>query len=426
MYEARDGTYAYATTYVYDGNGNRLRKLEGVAGAVTSYSYNVADELLRVQPPAGPPTTFLWDANGNQAEENTGGDRTTYTWDWENRLSRLQQPGGSVETYAYQENGYRVLRATQNSSTSFLWDQDNLLQDRRLDAGIEAHYTDLPGYWGGLSSVFGGGSSRFYASDVNQSNVLLLNSATNVVGSCLLTSFGVQILSVGERLDPYSYIGILGYSSDNDMRSYVRARYMAVNLGRWISRDPLNTPPAQSLRAGIGRQSPDHPYLYASGNPLRFQDPTGLHGVTIANCSNWQKMRIEQAMKHICRRACCAQAAYESSSDAFGGAVGNCYSGICDGSTTMTIRCTGNGSFHCARPFGGGKPCAITGRKGPMYLCDRFWEERGCPPLHCTIVHEIVHACGTMHTGADQRISAVLKCYPDCTTASSSSHNQAR
>ncbi len=155
MYEARDGTYAYATTYVYDGNGNRLRKLEGVAGAVTSYSYNVADELLRVQPPAGPPTTFLWDANGNQAEENTGGDRTTYTWDWENRLSRLQEPTGGVETYAYQENGYRMYAASPGSRTSFLWDENNLLQEREASGALEAQYTDFPGYWGGLASSRG-------------------------------------------------------------------------------------------------------------------------------------------------------------------------------------------------------------------------------------------------------------------------------
>ncbi|MBI3911832.1 MAG: RHS repeat protein [Armatimonadetes bacterium] len=64
-----------------------------------SDSTRAGDELTRVTPPVGQPTTLTWDANGNLLAENAGGQRTTYTWDDENRLTNLVYADGTRETY---------------------------------------------------------------------------------------------------------------------------------------------------------------------------------------------------------------------------------------------------------------------------------------------------------------------------------------
>ena len=69
----------YNTTYLYDPAG--IRTVKNASGALTSYSYNVANEITLLAPPTGQPTTSIWDAIGNLLSENAGGQFTSYSWD---------------------------------------------------------------------------------------------------------------------------------------------------------------------------------------------------------------------------------------------------------------------------------------------------------------------------------------------------------
>ncbi|MCA9056830.1 MAG: hypothetical protein KDA75_23565, partial [Planctomycetaceae bacterium] len=64
--EHRTGSNAYRNTFTFDPAQNRLVKNEG--GAVTTYSYDAANQLDVARTPTDR-TTYLYDANGNQQIE---------------------------------------------------------------------------------------------------------------------------------------------------------------------------------------------------------------------------------------------------------------------------------------------------------------------------------------------------------------------
>jgi RHS repeat-associated protein len=265
VYEARDGEYAFATTYVYDGNGNRLRKLEGIEGAVTTYSYNPADALLVVELPTGQLTTMDWDASGNHIEANTAGERTTYQWDWENRLSGTLAPDGTVETFSYFPDRRRVLSETGAEKTLFLWDHDNLLQERDSAGTLSVQYVNTPDIWEGVASRYQPTGSTFYAPDLQASVGMLVRPDGVVETMYVFTAFGNLLNSASLVGNPYAYKGILGYYQDYLDRIYVRARYLQPDLGRWLSRDP---DPDAFASGDL--------YRYVRQNPVTHDDPSGL------------------------------------------------------------------------------------------------------------------------------------------------------
>ena len=72
----------------------------------------------------------------------------------------------------------------------------------------------------------------------------------------------------GATDNPFRFGGLYGYWRHMAEPVYVRARYLNVVLGRWLSRDPLPDRDA-------GQQA----YLYAAGNPVTWVDPSGLRCV---------------------------------------------------------------------------------------------------------------------------------------------------
>ena len=127
--EARSGTYAYNTSYVYDPNGNRLQKYD--SGALTQYSLNSANELTLVTPSSGAPTTNSYDVVGNLTGANTGGALTTQIWSPENRLLSYADSAGNNEQYLYSDDGLRKKRVSGATTTRFTYDETALLLENR-------------------------------------------------------------------------------------------------------------------------------------------------------------------------------------------------------------------------------------------------------------------------------------------------------
>jgi RHS repeat-associated protein len=261
--EQRSGANTYDTSYQYDPVGNRLVKDD--SGALTTYSYNVADELTLIQPPTGQPTTMSWDANGNLAVENAGGGLTTHTWDDENRLIGIAYPDGKLHTYAYAVNGLRQRKETEQGTAIFVWDGQTVLLETGADLVTQVHYTDSPGYWGGLVSQRRSGATSFYGFDLQTSTRVLVSSAEQTTDAYDLKAFGEELAATGATTNTLRYAGQFGYYRDSDERLYVRARHLEVTRGRWSSRDPY----------GWVLDEPNA-YAYVRNAPSRWADPTGL------------------------------------------------------------------------------------------------------------------------------------------------------
>jgi len=79
-------------------DGNRLVKNE--AGALTTSSYDAANQLINAIATSGT-TTFTFDGAGNQQIELGPSGTTTNVWDYENQRTEVLLPSGARETITY-------------------------------------------------------------------------------------------------------------------------------------------------------------------------------------------------------------------------------------------------------------------------------------------------------------------------------------
>ncbi len=114
--------------------------------------------------------------------------------------------------------------------------------------GGDDTYTDSPGMWGVLVSQWqsaqlidswDAAGSSFYGYDSQSSTHLLTNASGLVTDNYAYRSFGTEWQSGNGIRNSYRYVGQYGYYRDSTAMQYVRSRYLDVQAGRWVSRDPL-------------------------------------------------------------------------------------------------------------------------------------------------------------------------------------------
>jgi RHS repeat-associated protein len=266
--ERRSGANAYAITYGYDGVGNRARTVS--SGSPTTYLYDAANQLTRSQAAAGI-TTNTFDGAGNLARSAApSNQRTTNSWDGENRLMRAALPSGTVNTFAYSGDGQRVQKQDSSGTTKHVWDAQNILLETDGGNSVQLVYSLEPVVYGNLISQRHGGVTSFYLFDALGSTSQLAGTTGTVTDSYLYRSFGDAISAAGTTLNPFRYIGQLGYYFDTDLlHQYARARYYAPALGRFLSRDQFGP-------YGLGS------YVYATNDPVRYADPSGMNPLLTA------------------------------------------------------------------------------------------------------------------------------------------------
>ena len=76
-------------------------------------------------------TTFSYDNNGNETEENAAGSRTTYQFDNENRLVSVLFADATRSSYTYDGDGLRRSAFEAGGTlTTFIWDGDDYLMEK--------------------------------------------------------------------------------------------------------------------------------------------------------------------------------------------------------------------------------------------------------------------------------------------------------
>jgi RHS repeat-associated protein len=270
--EQRSGSNGYNITYTYDPVGNRLSEING--GVRTTSSYNAANELSRTQVVAGI-TTYTSDAAGNLlASRNPSNQRTTNTWDFENRLTQVALPSAIVDTFTYNGDGQRVQKIDSTGTTKHVWDGQNILLETDGSNIIQVVYTLQPVLYGNLISQRRSGTTSFYLFDGLGSTTQLVNSTGTVTDSYLYDSFGDALLTSGSTVNPFRYVGRVGYYMDVDTAPYyLRARYYTPGIGLFLSRDPIGI---FSAEANL--------YCYVGNRPTFQFDPSGLLALKVCVC----------------------------------------------------------------------------------------------------------------------------------------------
>ena len=281
--ERRSGASGYANTFTYDGVGNRTLKNAGATR--TTFSYDVADQLVYSQAVAGR-TSYVYDNAGNQQiERPPTGSRTTTVWDNENRPTLYRLPDTSLVTMSYNGNNRRVTKQTATETVKFVWDPaaDAYLAEFNGSNVLQATYSQEPVQFGRALSQRRSTTSSWYHTDALGSTQALSNSSRVTSDTYLYDAWGNPITSTGTTVNPFRWVGNVGYYFDFDTGLYyIRARTYQPTIARWTSADPLFYMLAKAGAWGAFTKNPIgfngsewNLHEFVSSRPLALVDPSG-------------------------------------------------------------------------------------------------------------------------------------------------------
>ena len=177
--------------------------------------------LTSLQPPTRRhwATTYTFDGAGNLLTTLAPGSQlTTNTWDVDRtHTTNVALPSGIVNSMTYNGDGQRVQKQDSSGTTNHIWDMDNILLETSASNIVEAVYTLEPLFYGNLISQSRGGADSFYLFDALGTARQLVSFAGSVTNSCIYDSFGNAILSTGSAVNPFRFVGRIGYYWDSDV-----------------------------------------------------------------------------------------------------------------------------------------------------------------------------------------------------------------
>jgi RHS repeat-associated protein len=243
-------------TYTYDSVGNRIIVNETTAS--DRYFVNVVNEYTQVGA-----KTFTYDADGNLTGRTDPSGTTTYAYDVENRLVSATTPTNGVWRFTYDAFGNRTAVIENEITNSYLIDPGGMgdVAAEYQDNGIlVARFDDALGL---VSRIDASGNAAYYGYDACGHTRQVTDSAGNVVNSYDYDAFGILLATQETIANPFQYVGRFGVMTDANGLQFMRARYYASDMGRFIGNDPTHY------------QGGPNFYVYAANNPLTFIDPTG-------------------------------------------------------------------------------------------------------------------------------------------------------
>jgi RHS repeat-associated protein len=231
---------------------------------------------------AGSTTTrnVSFDADGNNTGHTGGPSTRTLAWDEADRLKTATVDGVTVAKYWYDPSGERTQKqsAANNGPTTFYFNQFLVIDGaKRMTKHIFAGETRI------ASKTEGSGVTTvksFYHPDHLGSTSYISDKDQKLVQHELYFPFGERWADTNEIVGTVSARDHLftGKELDRDTKLYyMGARYMDPHTSSWMSADPVL--PAFTYGApagGVFNPTNLSLYTYASNNPIRLTDPTGL------------------------------------------------------------------------------------------------------------------------------------------------------
>ena len=289
--EKNGSTSIVSRAYGYDALGRVVsRTLEAgfpLATPSSTSTFNAADQIVSG---GALSSTFTADADGDRLTDKSASGTSSYTWDGRGRLQAVSA-AGTVTDFRYDFNGNLIQKqvasgGVQGSSVEnyILDDLTNVVKQDKVGVGGVSFLTGRR-----IDQTFAmvsGGNPVFPLVDNLSSTVALTNGSGNVTGNVYYEPYGKTTESGATDL--------LEFTSRQQVAQdlyYVRARYLDVRNGRFMSQDPrasgeairtftvtsATTPPLTSIPSGwIPVSSAGRPTSRSARSTSRSSE--GLHG----------------------------------------------------------------------------------------------------------------------------------------------------
>lgn len=258
------------TDYSFDDFGNRISMTDGTV--TTSYTYDLNNRLYESNEVNGDITTntkFFYDNNGNQITkavmvnqpyvEGMLGDYTIsntsdsfvalYEYNCYNQLVGVDT-NGVVSNYAYAPDGLRHSKTVGDNTITFVYDNANVVEEITAD-GTNKYYRGI--------EIIKNDDNHYYLYNGQGDIAFLIEADGTSVADYVFDAYGNQ----SEENTVYNPFGYRGeYTDIESGLVYLRARLYDPQTGRFINEDPV--------------KDGSNWYIYCSGNPIVFVDPSGM------------------------------------------------------------------------------------------------------------------------------------------------------
>jgi RHS repeat-associated protein len=203
-------------------------------------------------------SSFSYDANGSLLSSTNSNGTTNFSWDGRNRLTLVSGPSTQA-SFQYDFEGNLISQSINGDSRTYLLDDltnvavlnDDGDQEQVLSGqSIDQHF----------ALTHSSGKVEYGLTDAINSTTIAVDQTGTVRARLIFEPFG-QLTLIGEAY-PFQFTGRTAAIGG---LYYYRARDYEPTSGRFVSEDPLGF-----LDVGLNL------YRYASNNPVRYGDPTGM------------------------------------------------------------------------------------------------------------------------------------------------------
>ena len=219
------------TKYVYDNNGNQIKKIGYITKGVN-----------------GSPSQDL------VSENELNNTYEIYKYNEFNEMTSFESNKESKWEYAYLPNGLRYRKSNASNFDRYVWDRNgNIIAEMNGEGNLTSKYVRG-------NKLISKDGNEYFGYDGHGSVVNISNESGKSIKSYDYDAFGVELNRDVNDTNLFRYCG---EQYDNETDSiYLRARYYSPSLGRFTTEDPV--------------KDGDNWYSYCAGNPVNNWDPSGL------------------------------------------------------------------------------------------------------------------------------------------------------